>query len=227
MHIDDVNMLWQNNSMQTARRKSAEPDTYHHGDLRRSLIEAAVAMASEKQDWTFSLREVARRAGVSHNAPYNHFQDKRDLMAAVAAAGYNALRDCMKSAIAGIEKADAALFKSGVEYVKFGLDHPTHYRLMFSSALAATQEVRPEQVKSAAAEARSVLEDVLRRGARTGVFPTSFQRKDELMIATLTAWSAVHGFTMIAIDDLIGVPRPLMEHASERLVRTVVASLRA
>lgn len=213
--------------MNTARAKSPELDSYHHGDLRRSLIDAALAMAGEKQDWTFSLREVARRAGVSHNAPYNHFQDKLDLMAAVAAAGYTALRDRMKSAIAGIEKAEPALIKCGVGYVKFGLDHPTHYRLMFSSALAATQDGRPEQVRLAAAEARSVLEDLLRRGARTGIFPSSFQRKDELEFATLAAWSTVHGFTMIAIDDLAGAPRALMERAAERLTRTIIAGLRA
>ena len=86
--------------------------TYHHGDLRRALVDAALALVTEEQDWGFSLREVTRRAGVSHNAPYNHFADKRDLLAAVAAAGFETLRmrlvplhrgfDCL--GVSGIER---------------------------------------------------------------------------------------------------------------------------
>ena len=76
----------------------AARSAYHHGDLKRVLVDAAIALVAEGQNWDFSLREVARRAGVSHNAPYNHFADKRDLLAAVAAAGYEALRARMVAA---------------------------------------------------------------------------------------------------------------------------------
>src|SRR5271154_1039786 len=96
-------------SMRTKQTKTAEPLAYHHGDLRRALIESAVALVTEKQDWTFSLREVARRAEVSHNAPYNHFADKRDLLAAVAVVGFAALGERIQAATSGIATARRAL----------------------------------------------------------------------------------------------------------------------
>src|SRR5271167_3875727 len=97
--MDSVNIFRENLLMRIGQPKASEPRTYHHGDLRRSLIDAALALVTEEQDWTFSLREVARRAGVSHNAPYNHFADKRELLAAVAVAGFEALRAKMLNAI--------------------------------------------------------------------------------------------------------------------------------
>src|SRR5271155_211382 len=74
---------------------------YHHGNLAPTLIHAALALLKETQDWAFSLREVARRAGVSHNAPYKHFPEKRDLLAAVAAEGFEALAGRMAAARGG------------------------------------------------------------------------------------------------------------------------------
>src|SRR5205807_8179507 len=68
---------------------------YHHGDLPRAVVAAALEILSETQSHEFSLRELARRAGVSHNAPYKHFADKRELLAAVSAAGFEALTERM------------------------------------------------------------------------------------------------------------------------------------
>ena len=89
--------------------RRAKPQPYHHGDLRRALIDTALQLVTEEQDWTFSLREVARRAGVSHHAPYNHFPDKLDLLAAVAAVGFERLRDGMLRAMAGMDDLEALL----------------------------------------------------------------------------------------------------------------------
>ena len=125
--------------------RSLGSPTYHHDDLRRALIDAALAPVTEEQDWTFSLRELARRAGVSHNAPYNHFPDKRDLLGAVAAVGFERLRDGMRSAIAGIEDAEAAVVTCARTYVRRGLDNPALHRLMFGPALADTEHAdRPK-----------------------------------------------------------------------------------
>ena len=88
-------------------------------------------MVTEEQDWAFSLRELARRAGVSHNAPYNHFPEKRDLLAAIAAEGFERLRNGMLVATADIPEPDAALVESGRAYVRLGLENPALYRLMF------------------------------------------------------------------------------------------------
>src|SRR5271154_5928181 len=137
--MDSVNIFGENICMISKRSETSESPAYHHGDLRRSLIDAALALVTEEQDWTFSLRAVARRAGVSHNAPYNHFADKRDLLAAVAATGFATLGERIVTATSGIENARMALVKSALVYITFGVENPAHYRLMFGSALVTAQ----------------------------------------------------------------------------------------
>jgi AcrR family transcriptional regulator len=83
---------------------------YHHGDLRRAIVKAALEILRETQSLEFSLRELARRAGVSHNAPYKHFVDKRELLAAVSAAGFETLTKCMPHEIARLSDPRAQLF---------------------------------------------------------------------------------------------------------------------
>ena len=134
----------------------AKPQPYHHGDLRRALIETALQLVTEEQDWTFSLREVARRAGVSHRAPYNHFPEKLDLLAAIAAVGFEGLRDGMLRAMAGIDESEALLAAICRTYIRLGLENPALYRLMFGPALSASGSAdRPTVARLAGAEARA------------------------------------------------------------------------
>src|SRR6185503_6885495 len=109
---------------------------YHHGDLRRALIDTALAMVTEEAAWNFTLREVARRAGVSHAAPYNHFEEKAALLAEVAALGFDSLKQAMEAA-AGRHPRSARRAFAGIAdaYVRFGVNHPAHYRLMFGAEL--------------------------------------------------------------------------------------------
>lgn len=199
---------------------------YHHGDLRRGLIDAAMALVADEQNWEFSLREVARRAKVSHNAPYNHFADKRDLLAAVAIVGFTTLRDRMLDAVKGVDSAEAALVKSARAYVGFGTENPAHYRLMFSSTLAAQDGGRPPAVVAAGAAAKEILEGIIRGGVRAGVLSASLNRKRDLQLAVLSAWSAVHGLTMLAIDDLTGLRGIAFTRIAERLGRTAFHGLK-
>src|SRR5271163_2946297 len=177
--------------------RSAESKPYHHGDLRRALIDTALQLVTEEQDWTFSLREVARRAGVSHRAPYNHFPEKLDLLAAVAAVGFERLRDGMLCAMAGVDGSEALLLTVCRTYVCLGLKNPALYRLMFGPALSnAGSSDRPTVARSAGAQARAVLEEVILRGAFSGVFAVSPDDPEDLALAALSAWSAAHGLTM-------------------------------
>ncbi len=204
----------------------AIPQPYHHGDLRRALIETALQLVTEEQDWTFSLREVARRAGVSHRAPYNHFTDKLDLLAAVAAVGFERLRDGMLRAMAGVEGSEAILVVICRTYVRLGLENPALYRLMFGPALSNTGSAdRPTVARLAGANARVVLEDVILGGARCGVFAVAPDNPQDVALAALSAWSAAHGLTMLAID---GIPRTdlSVDDMIDRLLRMVVAGLR-
>src|ERR1700735_4788679 len=129
------------------RRTSPRP--YHHGNLGPALVEAALALLEETQDWAFSLREVARRAGVSHNAPYKHFPEKRDLLAAVAARGFEALAERTLSALEGLTDARARLLACGQAFVARGVTNPALYRLMFSAALTSLDVGRPAVEKTA------------------------------------------------------------------------------
>ena len=116
--------------------RRAKPQPYHHGDLRRALIDTALELVTEEQDWTFSLREVARRAGVSHHAPYNHFPEKLDLLAAIAAVGFERLRDGMLQRDGRDRRPGGAPCRDRGTYVRLGLENPALYRLMFGPALS-------------------------------------------------------------------------------------------
>jgi AcrR family transcriptional regulator len=206
------------------RRAKSQP--YHHGDLRRVLIETALQLVTEEQDWTFSLREVARRAGVSHRAPYNHFPEKLDLLGAVAAVGFDRLYEGFVRAIAGIEGEEALVAVICRTYIRLGLENPALYRLMFGPVLSDTGTAdRPAVARSAGDRARAVLEDAIRRGARSGIFEVAPDNPQEVAIAAISAWSAVHGLTMLVIDN---IPRAELSVNAmiERLLRMIVAGLR-
>jgi AcrR family transcriptional regulator len=210
--------------MQKISRTKSATRTYHHGDLRRALVQAAFVMVTEEQDWRFSLRELARRAGVSHNAPYSHFADKSDLLAAVAAAGMERLGEKMQMAVAGIENPAEALQASGLAYVRFGVENPALYRLVFGPTLAASGE-RPAVTREAGDRTRSVLEQIIERGAKSGAFAVSPDDHRGLAIAVLTAWSVVHGLTTLVIDSLVLPPIPI-DQLADGVAKTVFAGLK-
>jgi len=113
----------------------------------------------------------------------------------------------------------------GRTYVRLGLENPALYRLMFSSALAdAGPGDRPTMARSAGAEARAVLEEVIRRGARSGDFAVSPDCPQDQILAALSFWSAVHGLTMLVIDNLRGNDLPAGDMI-ERLLRTLLEGL--
>jgi AcrR family transcriptional regulator len=188
-----------------ARKPVAKIRPYHHGDLRRALIEAAMALVTEEQDWTFSLREVARHAEVSHNAPYNHFGDKQDMLVAVAEAGFERLRQRMAASVVTIAPADKALLACGRAYIENALENPALYRLMFGPALAKSKGSRPQAAHDAGNAARAVLVDIIVRGARAGVFAVAPDDPVDLEKAVFFAWSLVHGLAMALLDGFLQV----------------------
>ncbi len=195
--------------------------TYHHGDLRHALIDAALALLAETQRWDFSLREVARRAGVSHNAPYAHFPDKNALLAAVGVRGYERLRSATMAAAEGCPSAGKALVAIGRAYIVFGLGNEAHYLLMFGQALAVDGQM-PEPIRTAAAAARGLLRQIILRGARDGSFAVDPDSEEEMAGAVMSAWSLVHGFVLLAIDGLAARETDL---ETERLIDLVLLRL--
>src|ERR1700754_3231670 len=124
------------------KTKDTNERPYHHGDLRRAIVRAALEILSETQSLEFSLRELARRAGVSHNAPYKHFADKRELLAAVSAAGFEALTKRMMGEITPHSNARAQLFAMLSTYIRHGVENPALYRLMFGGYLSGPDNDR-------------------------------------------------------------------------------------
>lgn len=177
----------------------AAKNPYHHGDLRQGLIDAAIALISEEGISDLSLRQVARRVGVSHNAPYRHFEDKEALLAVVAEQGFQSLRVAMEAARQVISPNSYQRLETiGVAYVNFALAHPFHYRLMFG-------EYRYNLSKySALAEAEQqsfmVLVNTIREGQVAGIF-----RSAEPVDMARVAWSLVHGQSMLALDNKLQV----------------------
>src|ERR671912_1815682 len=113
--------------MSRAPRASNDARPYHHGDLPRVLLEAAVEAIDEVGPAAVSMRDLARRAGVSHAAPAHHFGDKAGLLTALAAQGYDLLADALDAA----RERTGSLLEIGVAYVRFAVDHRAHFDVMF------------------------------------------------------------------------------------------------
>ena len=173
------------------RRKMKKRKPYHHSNLREVLLASAVQLIAEAGPSGFTLREVARRAGVSHNAPYRHFEDREALLAAVAAQGYLELNEAMLEAASQQSEALNRLKCAGLAYVAFALRRPEHFTVMFETALA--WESHPETAR-ASDLAFSTLVSLVEGAQNAGRLISG----DSLQLALL-AWSMVHGIAKLAI----------------------------
>ena len=112
---------------------------YHHGDLRSALLDAALEIINELGPQQLTIREAARRAGVSHTAPYRHFADKNQMIVAVLEQGFDLLKQTMQAKKAAAEKDPIYQFAaSGMAYIDFALQHPAYYRVMYSGDLLSS-----------------------------------------------------------------------------------------
>lgn len=165
-------------------------EPYHHANLRQTLLDAAVTLIGEVGPRAFTLREVARRAGVSHNAPYRHFASKDELLAAVAAEGFERLSVSMRKSMAPAESPRERLQECGCGYVAFALRWPQHFLVMFDLPQAAL--VR-EEFRMAGQNAFVVLKECILDAQKSGELPDG----DPLPLAWM-AWSLVHGIAKLA-----------------------------
>ena len=160
------------------RSQPARP--YHHGDLRPALLRAAVEAIGRTGPAAMSLREVARRAGVSHAAAAYHFGDKAGLLTAVAAQGYRTLTGELRDA----RDAGRGFLEVGVAYVRFAVSHRAHFEIMY----------RPELYRPDDAE-------VLQARAAAAVLLYGTDRPDAGRLAAgAAAWSLVHGLATLWLN---------------------------
>lgn len=182
--------------------------TYHHGDLAAVILTEAARQVAERGADRVSLRELARAAGVSHAAPAHHFTDRRGLFTALAAEGFRLLAAAL--AEAGPRFVDAAL-----AYVRFALEHPGHYEVMFDKSLLDTSDAELGAAEGAAGAELS-------RGVATLSDPRA---QADPAAAELAAWSLVHGFSMLWLNDVVNARVKATDpvHTAERIARMLFA----
>ncbi len=192
--------------------------TYHHGNLKPALLKAAVGLIGEVGPAAFTLREVARRAGISHNAPYRHFSEKDELLAAVAAEGFERLADALSrpgksSRVRHPKPALRRLQASGLAYVRFALEWPEHILVMFDWPLDLD---RYPELSANAKRAFAVLVGLVEAGQREG----SLRGGDPHPLACM-AWSMVHGIAKLASG------KKLPFHSESEILRFATRAIKA
>jgi AcrR family transcriptional regulator len=200
----------------TGARDDGAPRPYHHGDLRRALVDASLTILRTQGPEALTLRAAARAAGVSQTAPYRHFADRAALVAGVAEDGFRRLHARLV-AVATAPPAPGSTERAGlqrlaVEYLRFALEHPAEYRIMFGGELAAWRgagaasggapEASPNASADSFAEARGRVFALL-RGGIARLQAVGLVRGGDPATMALSAWALVHGVAMLALDGQV------------------------
>lgn len=194
-----------------ASRKRRRP--YHHGNLRRGLIDEALVTIRTEGVERLTLRDIGARLGVSRSALYRHFGDKGALLAAVATEGFRALREQLVAAWEGGGRKRAAFESMGVAYVRFAVANPSHYRVMFGGFI--DPKASEPELAGEAAGAFQALVDALAALQHDGIV-----RPDDTVRMARFVWAVVHGVAMLGINGQLREPGSvddLAQYAIERL----------
>jgi AcrR family transcriptional regulator len=200
-------------------RSTARKDSYHHGDLRRALLDATLRLVDQHGPQGFTLRAAARAAGVTPSATYHHFEDKDALLAAVAEEGFELFRVALEEAAE--KPAPSARERSrnvGVAYVLFAVKHPTRFRVMVGIG------VRSRLSRDRVAPSAMATYELVR-----GVLIAGLQRSPDDVISdaeVLGWWSVVHGLAFLVIDGNLGDAGKSPKQV-ENVVRAVIQALDA
>lgn len=195
---------------------SKSKKSYHHGDLRNSLLEAAEAFVEQNGLAGVSLREVAKQAGVSHTAPYRHFKDKTDLLIALAQIGFGRLADAMEDCVREFPDAPTKQLKqAAIAYIQLVLEHPQVNQLMFGGVVDHSRIT--ESLQQEADRAFQGLLRIIDNGAQQQLYrdkPT-----EELAVFV---WSLAHGFSVLISSGQI-LPKPHDQAALQHLIDSLTS----
>jgi AcrR family transcriptional regulator len=168
--------------------------SYHHGNLRAELLDTAVEQLRSAGSDSLSLRALARAVGVSQTAPYRHFKDKDELLAALATRGYQALLHALQTA--GQTAPDCPkqqLYAFARSYVDYAADNPELFKLMFGPSLQPLD--RYPDLRDASRETLSFVQRILQRGMELGEF-----RQQDITYLANAAWAGIHGLATLRVD---------------------------
>ena len=171
--------------------------TYHHGDLKNALIKAGVEILAKEGIDGLTLRKVAQRAGVSHNAPYSHFSDKQSLIAAISTEGFKHLYDELDAAVLSYPGDPKRQLQEGVwAYVQFAMNNTDTFKIMFSGVLEKEKEY-PAFVEVSRMTFNRVV-DIVRACQEGGILSTT---PPELM--AVSVWGQIHGIISLILEGQI------------------------
>lgn len=156
---------------------------YHHGNLRRAVLDAALAVIAEGGPDGLSLRQLATRIGVSHGAPAHHFGDRAGLLTAVAVEGYELLGDALEAA-----RQNGGFLEVGLAYVQFAIDHPAHFQVMYQPTLYRSDD--PAVLAARARAASALYASATTIGAAAPATDVG-----------LAGWCLMHGFATLWLAD--------------------------
>lgn len=198
-----------------AARPARKPrDQYHHGDLRRALLTAAVRTLQKQGFAALTLRAVGDELGVSRSALYRHFADKSALLTAVASEGFRMLGSTLRHSWESNGKGARGFQAQGEAYVNFALENPWHYRVMFGSGFEIVSDDAELNANGKAAFG-ALVEALLDLQAR------GLARREDPQSQANFAWAAVHGVAMLAIDGNFGrrgtEPKQVARYTVERI----------
>jgi AcrR family transcriptional regulator len=182
------------------------PGRYHHGELRRALVETALTVIEQEGVGALSLRDLARRLGVSHAAPGHHFKDRTALLVEIAREGYARFAAALAAAAEAAPGADDAMARVGRAYVEFALAHPAVFRVMFGREISELADPPPDLAEAAL---RSY--DVLLGGVERALAALPPKERPPAEQVAFAAWSTVHGAAMLWLDGPLRARYPEAE----------------
>ncbi len=197
-------MTTQQTATKQKTSRQSPPKPYHHGDLHDQILCAACELIEEKNIASLSLREIAKKVGVSHAAPYRHFKDKESLLAGIAGVGFSQLSKQLAEVVASHANDPAAqLQQAGHGYVRMAMNNPQCTQLMFSGILPC-DDTYPE-LRSLGDAAFNGLKTIIEEGQASGVF-----KQGDVETLALATWSSIHGLALLLIGgnlpEILSIP---------------------
>lgn len=195
---------------------ASKTKTYHHGNLKETLISAGLEILSQKGMEGLSLRNVAKRIGVSHAAPYNHFADKQALLAAMSTAGHEQLHQTLIEIFEkSKETSTEIMLEIAWSYLQFAMEDPNRFKLMFSGALEE-QSDHPAFMEIAQ-KSISLFEEIIAFCQGKGQLAEGDVQKIAIKL-----WSTTHGFTILILEDQFP-PEYRRDQSLKELLKTVIS----
>jgi AcrR family transcriptional regulator len=194
---------------------------YHHGDLRRAVIDTALTIIADGGIESLTMREIANQIGVSRMAPYRHFENKAQLLAVLAQEGFEAMYSSLQAAQSATSAAPLdRLQVAGVAYILYAAERPVHYRVMFDASLSNRTIYPP--LYQAAVKNFDCLVEILTQCQQQGLIRAG----DPKQIAQIN-WSLVHGLSLLWIDRQFATmgAAPISELANSAMI-TLIAGLK-